>query len=373
MAKKATSQDVAVLAGVSRSAVSFVFNGKADGNIAKDKQDRILSAAKELNYEPNALARSLQSQRSNTIGFVTDSIAGGAFAGKLLQGASSKASESGYLLLVIDTQGQQGKEDGALNTLLNRQADALIYASMSLREHAPRPAFRMAPAVMANCFDPKDTVRAVIPDEIAGGRAAAQLLLDAGHHRIAFLTGGSELIAAERRTVGFHEAIAAAGLAPIQPLETGWEINDGYAAAMRLLSKNNDGGNRTGTGPNRPTGLICANDRVAVGAMLACGALGLRVPHDVSIVGYDDDEPLARTTVPGLTTIALPHRKMGELAIDLALEQLALDRGALDRGQLALVQPERTAESPQEATPSFQPIMVPCPAVIRDSVAPPAP
>lgn len=355
MAKKATSQDVAARAGVSRSAVSFVFNGKADGNIAKDKQERILAAAKELNYEPNTLARSLQSQRSQTIGFVTDSIAGGPFAGKLLQGASNKATESGYLLLVIDTEGQAVREDSALSTLLNRQADALIYAAMSLREHAARPAMLNVPSVLANCFDPVNIIPAIIPDEVSGGRAAAQLLLDAGHTDIAFLAGGTELIATERRILGFHQAVAAAGLAPIQPLETGWEINDGYAGAMRIL--NHDDGNPA----SRPTGLVCANDRVAVGAMLACGALGLRVPQDVSIVGYDDDEPLARTAVPALTTVALPHREMGELAMGIVLSQLSSKRG-ISAGK---------EEAP--GILELEPILIDCPPVVRDSVAAPGP
>src|SRR6185312_13083844 len=120
MARKATSQDVANRAGVSRSAVSLVLNGRADGNIAKDKQLRILAAAKELNYTPNAVARSLQARRTHTIGVVTDSIAGGPFAGKLLQGASNAAFQAGYLLLVIDTQSEDIREDSAFNTLLNR-------------------------------------------------------------------------------------------------------------------------------------------------------------------------------------------------------------------------------------------------------------
>lgn len=346
MARKATSQDVANRAGVSRSAVSFVLNGRADGNIAKDKQLRILAAAKELDYTPNAVARSLQAQRTHTIGVVTDSIAGGPFAGKLLQGASTTAFQAGYLLLVIDTQGEDLREDGAFNTLLNRQVDALVFASMSLCAHQPHAAMRGVPSVLANSFDPAGALRSIIPDEVAGGRASAQLLLDAGHRRIAYLSGTGELVATERRTQGFDLALSDAGRPPVAAIATGWEINDGYAAAMQLLS--DDGGRSPGR--DRPTGVVCANDRVALGAMLACGQLGLRVPEDLSIVGYDDDEPLARTTVPGLTTVALPHREMGERAVQLLLQDI--NNGS--------------------ANDSGETIFVPCPVVMRGSVAGPA-
>lgn len=345
MARKATSQDVADRAGVSRSAVSFVLNGRADGNIAKDKQLRILAVARELNYTPNAVARSLQSQRTHTIGVVTDSIAGGPFAGKLLRGASSAAFQAGYLLLVIDTESDAVREDSAFSTLLNRQVDALVFATMSLRGHVPHAAMAGVPAVLANSFDPAGTLRSIIPDEVSGGRAAAQTLLDAGHRKIAYLSGTGELVATERRTQGFDEALSGAGLSPVAAITTGWEINEGFAAAMRLLT--DDGGNSAAL--DRPTGIVCANDRVALGVMLACGRLGLRVPQDVSIVGYDDDEPLARTTVPGLTTVALPHREMGEQAIELLLQDLRSGARYEGGGN----------------------ILVPCPLVTRGSVAAP--
>ena len=348
MARKATSQDVADRAGVSRSAVSFVMNGRADGNIAKDKQLRILDAARELNYTPNAVARSLQSQRTHTIGVVTDSIAGGPFAGKLLQGASSTAFQAGYLLLVLDTQGENVHEDSAFNMLLNRQVDALVFAAMSLRAHNPHPAMRGVPAVLANSFDPAGALRSIIPDEVSGGRASAQILLDAGHRRIAYLSGTGELVATERRTQGFDQALSAADRPPVAAIATGWEISDGFAAAMHLLS--DDGGHSPKR--ERPTGVVCANDRVAVGVMLASGQLGLRVPEDLSIVGYDDDEPLARTTVPGLTTVALPHRGIGEKAVELLLADLRNGTRNETGGTM----------------------LMPCPVVMRGSVgAPPAP
>ncbi|MBP2412506.1 LacI family transcriptional regulator [Arthrobacter stackebrandtii] len=345
MARKATSQDVANRAGVSRSAVSFVLNGRADGNIAKDKQLRILAAAKELNYTPNAVARSLQAQRTHTIGVVTDTIAGGPFAGELLQGASSAAFDAGYLLLVIETQNQEARENSAFTMLLDRQVDALVFAAESMRPHTPHPAMHGVPAVLANCFDPEGGLRSVMADEVAGGRSATQILLDSRHINIAYLSGPLDAVAAQRRTEGFDTAIAASGRPPIKAVETGWDINDGYAAAMRLFS--DDGGHSPKH--DRPTGVVCANDRVALGVMLACARLGLRVPEDLSIVGYDNHDPLAKTTVPGLTTVAIPHREMGEKAVEILL-------GELSNG----IRKESSGT-----------VLIPCPVVMRGSVAAP--
>lgn len=345
MVRRATSADVARKAGVSRSAVSFVLNGRADGNIAKDKQALILAAARELNYTPNAVARSLQSQRTHTIGVVTDAIASSPYAGKLLKGATDAALARGYLLLVIDTHQDASREAAAFTALRDRQVDALMFAAMSLRSYDPPAQLATGPAVLANSFDPSGGLRGVVPDEVGGGRSAANVLIGAGHRNIAYLSGTAELVATERRLEGFHAAVAAAGLPPATVMAVGWEINEGFDAAMRLL-RAPGGGVRT----DRPTGIACANDRVALGAILACGQLGLRVPEDLSVVGYDDDEPLAATCVPGLTTVALPHLEMGRDAINLLLD--SVDSGSADAGGPT--------------------VMLPCPVVSRGSVATPS-
>ncbi|WP_427015635.1 LacI family DNA-binding transcriptional regulator [Pseudarthrobacter sp. P1] len=343
--RKATSADVARRAGVSRSAVSFVLNGRADGNIAKDKQALILAAARELDYTPNAVARSLQSQRTHTIGVVTDSIASSPYAGKLLKGATDAALARGYLLLVIDTHQDASREAAAFTALRDRQVDALMFAAMSLRSYDPPAQLAAGPAVLANSFDPSGALRGVVPDEVSGGRSAAGVLIEAGHRDIAYLCGTPEMVATGRRLEGFLQAVAAAGLPPATVQTAGWEINEGYDAAMDLLRA--PGG---GVRADRPTGIACANDRVAVGVIIACGQLGLRVPEDLSILGYDDDEPLAATCVPGLTTVALPHREMGEHAITLLLD--AVDGGPAPAGGPTT--------------------MLPCPVVTRGSVAGPA-
>lgn len=344
MPRKATSQDVADLAGVSRSAVSLVLNGHGDGNIAADKQVLIIEAARRLNYSPNAVALSLRSRRSSTIGVVTDWIATTAFAGDLLKGASDTARAAGFLLLVIDTQNSAEQERQAFETLQNRQADGFLFAAQSLRAYEPSMTLRTAPGALANCFDPDDRVAAFVPDEVAGSRSATQHLIDHGHRDIQLFTGTTDVIASGLRRQGFLEAMAASGLPARTPLATGWEIDKGYAAAMQVLT----------SGDPLPTAIMCANDRSAAGVVLAAARLGLSVPGDLSVVGYDDDENVAPCLVPALTTVRLPHREMGERAMQVVLER-ALDGSA----------PEGDGQSHHPRT------LLECPLVVRSSVAPP--
>lgn len=337
MARKATSQDVAALAGVSRSAVSLVLNGRGAGNIAADKQAAILLAAKQLNYSPNSVALSLRNQRTHTIGVVTDAIATTAFAGKLLQGASDAARQEGYLLLVIDTHYDHARELEAYQTLHNRQVDAFLFAAMSLRPYHAPEWMASTPAALANCFDIQDRVNSFIPDEVAGGRHAAQALIDAGHRDIVMLTGSHDVMAAEQRETGFRQALTSAGLPVVEPITAGWEMDKGYAAASHLLDQR-----------ERPSAIVCANDRLAVGVALAAARAGVSVPDDLSMVGYDDDENVAPCLTPPLTTVALPHRLMGERAMQQILRQLS-------------------------GTPATTPVreLLDCPLVSRASIASP--
>ena len=335
---------MADLAGVSRSAVSLVLNGHGQGNISAANQAAILAAARELDYRPNPVALSLRTRRSSTIGVVTDSIATSGYAGRLLQGASDRAAAHGYLLLVIDAQHDTTQEARAFDALRHRQVDAVLYAAMSLKSYRPSPELLASNSALANCFDPGQALSSFIPDEVAGSRAATAHLIQRGHRDIVLLSGTPDAVAAGLREQGFGQAMADGGLAVPSPVAAGWQIDNGYAAAMHVLS---------GPGPH-PTAVVCANDRVAIGVVLAAGRLGLSVPEDLSVVGYDDDENVAPWLVPALTTVRLPHREMGEAAMDLLI------------GRLASPNPDETEQAPVER------FLLDCPLVVRDSVAAPA-
>jgi LacI family transcriptional regulator len=173
--------------------------------------------------------------------------------------------------------------------------------------------------VLANCLPEDDSLPAVVPAERAGGRTAARLLLEQGHRRIAHV-GGLDDIASVERLRGFRDALRAEGITVPKEwvVRTGGEIAGGHEGAMRLL----DGADPA----RRPTGIFAYNDRVAAGVLHAATRLGIAVPGDLSVVGYDDQEHMAAFLTPALTTVALPHRAMGEAATRLVLDAIATGR-----------------------------------------------
>ncbi|MET7571967.1 LacI family DNA-binding transcriptional regulator [Streptomyces sp. NPDC005492] len=335
-----TSRDVARLAGVSHTAVSFVFNGRAEGNLSTATQERIRQAAAKLGYRPDPVARGLRRRRTAVIGLVTDEIASSPFAGRLLRGAMETSWDRDHLVLTVDSGGDPVKEDAAVAELLDRRVDGIIYAAMSLRRVRVPEGLHRTHSVLANCLPEDDSLPAVVPAERAGGRTAARLLLAAGHRRLAVI-GGLDDIASVERTRGIREALRAEGVTlPAEWIvRGGGEISAGHAGALRLLD---------GVGPGRrPTGVLCYNDRVAAGVLHAATRLGIDVPADLSVVGYDDQEHMAAFLTPPLTSVALPHRAMGEAAARLLLD-------AIEVGQAPPATVRRLA----------------CPVVSRASVGP---
>ncbi|TWD79609.1 LacI family transcriptional regulator [Kribbella amoyensis] len=311
--RRVTSADIAKASGVSRSSVSLVLNGRAAGMVDAEKQERIRAVAREMGYVPNASAVNLRRQSTATIGLVTDAIASAPFAGPLLSGASDVAIESGYMILTIDTWQHPAYVDGAMATLRARDVDGLIYADAGLREVALPTVPDDLPIVLANAFTADDSLPAYIPDDEGGGRAAAELVLAAGHRRIAFLTGDPGAPATAWRVQGVSSALTAAGVTVADSIiPARYSVGSNHAAALELLRR-----------PDRPTAILAANDRGAVGVMLAAASLGLSVPGDLSVVGYDDEQVFAAEIPPGITTIALPHREMGRRATTDLLRRIA--------------------------------------------------
>jgi LacI family transcriptional regulator len=355
MTPRPRAADVAERAGVSKTAVSFVLNGNDVGNIAPATRERILAAAAELGYHPNRVAQSLRRQRTHVIGLVTDAIASSPFAGRLLGGAVERATREGYVVVVFDSQEHPDREQAAADELANRQVDGLIYATMGLREVASVPTTSL-PLVLANCQQDGDPHLSVVPDDRAGGRTAAEHLLALGHTRITMLTGPGVSahrpktgnISGPMRAQGFRTAMRRAHVATADSpiVSVGWNINDGYHGAVRVLT---DERGRVLPVAQRPTAIFAVTDRSATGVLLAAARLGLDVPGDLSVVGFDDQEALAANVVPALTTLALPHTAMGERAVELLLDTLA---GRLD-----------------PSAPRRQ--YLPCPVVSRDSAGPP--
>jgi len=314
VAHKATAQDVADLAGVSRSAVSLVLNGRAKGHISRDKQQAIIEAARRLNYTPNAVALSLRSRRSRTIGVLTWPGRGGVSV-PMLHATLQKATAEGYLLIFMDTANDRDHQSRALATLHDRQVDALLVIAPDLIEYRPVEIMSTIPTILVNCLDPTGGLTSIIADEYAAGRAAAQVLIEAGHSRIGIVAGSPSAMDSRLRLEGVEATATAEHIDVSVQLAADRDITSGFHAASKLL-----------LAPNAPTALICVHERLALGAALAAASLNIAIPTDLSLVSLEDGEQLASQLVPRLTTIKRPDRAMAEQAVTLTLQRF--DQGS---------------------------------------------
>jgi LacI family transcriptional regulator len=328
-------KDVAKRAHVSLTAASLVLNGKAGPSIPQETQARILAAAAELGYRPNALARGLRSGLSGTIGFISDEIATTPFAGAMIQGAQDAAWEAGKLLLLINTGRDRAIEATALELLHERHVEGVIYATMYHQVIEPPAALREGPAVLLDARATDGSLPSVVPDERGAARAATEALIRAGHRHIGFVQDIEPIPAAPEREEGYREALLEHGLSadPAWVARGAATAEGGWWAASRLLD-----------GPRSPSAIFCFNDQMAMGAYRAAAERGLRIPDDVSVVGFDDQELIAPWLVPSLTTMALPHYAMGRWAVERLVRH---DPGV-----------------PQHR--------MPCPMIERDSIGPPS-
>ncbi|HXG39394.1 MAG TPA: LacI family DNA-binding transcriptional regulator, partial [Candidatus Limnocylindrales bacterium] len=273
-------RDVARLADVSLTTASIVLNGKAGANIPPETQARVFAAAAALGYRPNAMARGLRRQRSDTVGLISDEIATTPFAGQMLQGAQDAAWESGVVLLLVNTGRDPAIEARAFDVMEERQVDAIVYATMAHRLIEPPPRLRGFRAVLLDAEAADGSLPSVVPDELGGARYAVERLVAAGHHRIGMISTREPGPATERRQEAYEQVLTEHGLAAdLMAFGERGTVDGGFAAASLLLDR-----------PDRPTAVFCFNDRMAMGAYRAARVRGLRVPHDLSVVGFDDME-----------------------------------------------------------------------------------
>lgn len=310
--KRPSMHDVARLAGVSQTTVSFVINKGKGANIPQETQDKIWSAIAELGYRPNAMARSLRSSQSHLIGFVSDEVATSPYAGQIIQGAQDTAWGEQKLLMLVNTGGNQEIKKAAVDTLLERQVEGIIYATMFHREVMPPDIIREVPTVLLDCFVANKSLPSVVPDEVLGGKTATIALIEKGHRRIGFINSSLNIPAGVGRLHGYKAALELHGI-PFDPnLIVELELNvpdDGYRGTMELMQRSEP-----------PTAIFCFNDRTAMGAYKALSELDLDIPDDVAIIGYDNQETIAPWLTPSLTTLALPHYEMGQWAVQHLLQ-----------------------------------------------------
>ena len=329
--------DIALKAGVSQATVSLVLNDVANARISPATRQRVKSIAADLGYSrksPGARASSVR-----VIGMLIDEVTTTPFASPLIEGARDAAAAEGCIVAVFCTHGDPAAETAALEVLATTALVGLLYTTLVTRAVTPPASLGDVPVVLLNCHEAQGRFPSVVPGDVTGGSAATAALIASGHRRVAHIAGEEWGEASRDRARGYRRALTSHGI-PFDPallVGPAWTVDSGREMTLRLLDL-----------PAPPTGIFCFNDRAAIGAYEAAALRGLRIPADLSIVGFDDED-LVANLLPPLTTVVLPHDEMARTAVAV-LGAMAADRA-----------PQRTRR-----------IRIDCGLVARASVGAPA-
>jgi DNA-binding LacI/PurR family transcriptional regulator len=301
-----TQEDVAKKARVSRALVSLVMRGSP--NVSEQRRRRVLRAAEELGYRPNAYARSLASKRLHTIGVLINDLTNPYFGG-VYSSLAAAAEQAGFDLLVAPGTRSAEKESALVRTLLEHRVAGLALLSPMMPTKELRSLTTSWPTVLIGRDTSIAGVDVVTTDEHQAARLVLDHLTGLGHRDIVHITGGPNR-SAKDRAKGYREVMRELGLEP-RELSGAFSHEAGQKAARELL-----------TSSPVPTAVVAANDLVAVGAMGVFESHGLRVPDDVSVVGYDDSQ-IARLDLVGLTSVCQGVDRFGTAAIELLVGRIA--------------------------------------------------
>jgi LacI family transcriptional regulator len=307
-----TSADVARLAGVSLGTVSHVFSGAR--YVRPETRRRVEHAVAALQFQPNRVAQSLSNRRTNTVGMVVPDIANPYFS-ELMRGAEDVLGEKDYAVLLGSSDHDRRKERRYFNYLLGRQVDGMIMAlSGAVHGDELNGLRQVGPVVLV-----VETVAgwegdAIRGDDESGIEQAVRYLVELGHRRIAMIGGNSTLSSGQRRAAAFREAASRLGVRPVAVTDGAYTVESGEAQTTALLRRE-----------DRPTAICSGNDLLALGALSAARRLGLRIPSDLSVIGYDDIS-YAELANPRLTTVAQPAYEIGQRAAAVLLERLFGDK-----------------------------------------------
>ena len=302
-----TSADVATRAEVSQSAVSRTCTVGA--SISADTKQRVLKAANELGYRPNALARSLISGKSGIIGVLVAYL-DNQFYPVVLEQLSRALQAEGYHTLLFMTD--PGDQDAVVQQILQYQVEGVVMASASLSSSLAKECADIGiPVVLFNRYAAASPASSVTSDNIEGGRLLGQFLADGGHERISFIAGFEDSSTSRDREAGFYRGLAERGMA-CHSRAVGGYTSEGAARAVKELFSDK----------TVPDAIFVANDHMAFSVMdVLRNELGLRIPEDVSVVGYDD-VPQAAWGAYQLTSVEQPAAKMIEATASILLEQI---------------------------------------------------
>ncbi|MEE3031053.1 MAG: LacI family DNA-binding transcriptional regulator [Planctomycetota bacterium] len=309
MAKATTIQDIAKLAGVSKSTVSRVMNKTTA--VHPEKAAAVIKAAEQLGFAPNQFARSLASGRSMTVGVITQNL-GSPFYDAIAQGVIAGLEGTGYSPIFADGRWDRVVEEDSIRSLQGRRADGILLIGGQLRGTDLKALCGTLPRVTIARHLPSVQHCCIYVDNVQGGFLATQHLIRHGHTKIAFIGGLHHHSDAKDRLAGYRKALAQANIRFTTKLvlEGNFSSASGHAAVHTLLKSGEEF-----------TAIFAANDATAYGARLALDQHGLRVPQDVSLVGYDNQAESA-FMIPPLTTMHQPAHQMGQAAATAVLEKI---------------------------------------------------
>ncbi|KZN95339.1 LacI family transcriptional regulator [Aeribacillus pallidus] len=313
--------DVAKMANVSTATVSRVLSNS--GNVKKETAEKVLEAIKKLNYQPNLLARQLRRLETKTVLVVVPDITN-TFFSKILRGIEQVAIENDYEVLLGDTGNSLEREKGYLDILRQKKADGMILLTARLESHLLEEISHEFPVVLACEYLEGSDIPTVSIDNISSARKATEYLISLGHKRIGFLSGPMDVILSRDRLKGFKQGMMQHDIA-IEPnliQEGDFSFESGFNLMTKLLAL---------TEP--PTAVFASSDEMAIGAIKAIKAKGLKVPDDISIVGFDDIK-FASIFEPALTTVSQPMFEIGQKAMELLIKLIQKDK--LEKSQYIL-------------------------------------
>lgn len=310
----ANINDVAERANVSITTVSHVINQTR--YVSDDLTERVRKAMEELDYHPNSLARGLRSGKTKTIGLVIPDISNQFFA-EISRKIEDKGYENGYSVILCNTDDDPYKEKNYIDVLLAKKVEGIIFISAGVESNYLEKTIEFnIPIVVVDRDIKENDYDIVLVDNSVGGFDATRYLIELGHRRIACIAGPSPITPSAQRVAGYKQALQEAGIQIdtnlIIPGDFHYESGDRAMRALLAL-------------PQPPTAVFACNDMMALGAFQAVNNQGMKIPEDISVIGFDNI-PFSQTVYPTLTTMAQPIHEMADLVVDLLVDKIKFHR-----------------------------------------------
>ncbi|RSK29288.1 LacI family transcriptional regulator [Bacillus sp. HMF5848] len=323
-----TIADVAKLAGLSRTTVSRVINNHP--YVTEEKRKLVQMAMKELGYVPNSSARSLRSQRTKTIAVLIPRIMNPFFS-SLIEAMEMEATDRGYQLIVCQTHYSPQRELNYMKLLQTKQVDGVILASIQNEWDMLKPFLEYGPVVMCNEFEENVNVPVVKLNQLQGGYILTKYLLQQGHRKIAYCCGGYRSNVARYREKGFRKALSEYGISFDETLafRNAYNIEDGRTVFREIASMS-----------SKPSAVFSGGDEVAAGIISEAKRQGWRIPEDLAVAGFDNQE-ISKIIEPTITTVHQPVELIGTTAVNMLIKQIHSPVHTVDNREFPLELIER--------------------------------